>query len=250
MLDAEVGMPLTLDAAGTRDPDGQAVAFEWFFYPEAGAGIPGQPVFAPRPPSASPPTGNPGEGGIPSAPVRRTARGSGQGGRRQRQRLAGRRDAEGGRDRPRHRRRGGRRHAEPHVVSAHHPEYQASADGVGSFVRADMKLEPTTPSPSVDPSSARRRWRRVCCSSSPATSSGSCRSCLPGFPRTRPGRTWSASRSSPWVSPSSPVGWCDRPPASWPRCSSPSSCSSTRPPSWRPPGWTIRTSGGSCGRTP
>ena len=69
VLDAEVGMPLTLDAAGTRDPDGQAVAFEWFFYPEAGAGIPGQPVFAPRPPSASPPTGNPGEGSTPSAPA-------------------------------------------------------------------------------------------------------------------------------------------------------------------------------------
>ena len=65
VMDAEVGTPLTLDAAGTRDPDGHAVTLEWFHYPEAGSGIPGQPVFATGP-AASPPAG---EGGIPSAPA-------------------------------------------------------------------------------------------------------------------------------------------------------------------------------------
>jgi hypothetical protein len=58
---------VTLDAAGTRDPDGQPLRLEWFYYPEAGSGIPGHPVFAPRPRPAAPP---PAEGalGIPSAP--------------------------------------------------------------------------------------------------------------------------------------------------------------------------------------
>ena len=43
MIDAVVGTPVTLDAAGTRDPDGNALTYTWFFYPEAGTGIPGQP---------------------------------------------------------------------------------------------------------------------------------------------------------------------------------------------------------------
>ena len=43
-VDAVVGAPLTLDATGTRDPDGNALTYRWFFYPEAGTGIPGQPV--------------------------------------------------------------------------------------------------------------------------------------------------------------------------------------------------------------
>ena len=38
VLDATVGRPVTLDAAGTRDPDGQAVTYRWFHYAEAGAG--------------------------------------------------------------------------------------------------------------------------------------------------------------------------------------------------------------------
>jgi hypothetical protein len=44
VLDAAVGTPVTLDAAGTTDPDGHALGYSWFFYPEAGTGIPGQPV--------------------------------------------------------------------------------------------------------------------------------------------------------------------------------------------------------------
>ena len=43
-IDAVVGVPVTLDAAGSRDPDGNALHYKWFFYPEAGTGIPGQPV--------------------------------------------------------------------------------------------------------------------------------------------------------------------------------------------------------------
>ena len=45
-IDAVVGTPLTIDAAGTRDPDGDRLAYRWFFYPEAGTGIPGRPVVA------------------------------------------------------------------------------------------------------------------------------------------------------------------------------------------------------------
>ena len=45
-IDATVGAPVTLDAGGTRDPDGHALKYSWFFYAEAGTGIPGQPVFA------------------------------------------------------------------------------------------------------------------------------------------------------------------------------------------------------------
>jgi hypothetical protein len=36
-LDATVGQPLRLDAAGTHDPDGQSLHYQWFAYPEAGA---------------------------------------------------------------------------------------------------------------------------------------------------------------------------------------------------------------------
>ena len=63
VLDAEVGRPVTLDAAGTADPDGDALKFTWFFYPEAGTGIPGQPVAVGRRPP-------PGTGGPPEIPPR------------------------------------------------------------------------------------------------------------------------------------------------------------------------------------
>jgi hypothetical protein len=35
-IDATVGVPLVLDAAGTRDPDGNALRYRWFHYAEAG----------------------------------------------------------------------------------------------------------------------------------------------------------------------------------------------------------------------
>jgi hypothetical protein len=69
MLSARVGEPVTLDAAGTRDPDGNALRYTWFFYPEAGMGIPGRPVVADRRALfAAALGGAPGAGGIPSAP--------------------------------------------------------------------------------------------------------------------------------------------------------------------------------------
>ena len=43
-----VGTPLTLDATGTSDPDGHGLRYRWWFYPEAGTGIPGQPVVTAR----------------------------------------------------------------------------------------------------------------------------------------------------------------------------------------------------------
>ncbi len=65
-VDAKAGVPLTLDAAGTRDPDGNALTYRWFFYAEAGTGIPGQPVAA-GPEVQVGGGGNRDEGGIPSA---------------------------------------------------------------------------------------------------------------------------------------------------------------------------------------
>jgi hypothetical protein len=65
ILDARVGTPVTLEAAGTRDPDGDSLRYRWFYYPEAGTGIPGRPVVARSPRARMEP---PGAGGIPSAP--------------------------------------------------------------------------------------------------------------------------------------------------------------------------------------
>jgi hypothetical protein len=66
VVEARVGTPVTLDATGTRDPDGNVFHYSWFFYPEAGTGIPGRPVFAGSPWARRGPP--PGAGGIPSAP--------------------------------------------------------------------------------------------------------------------------------------------------------------------------------------
>jgi hypothetical protein len=63
-IDSVVGTPVTLDATGTRDPDDHPLTYSWFFYPEAGTGIPGRPVVMRGP---RPAVQNVGEGGIPSA---------------------------------------------------------------------------------------------------------------------------------------------------------------------------------------
>jgi hypothetical protein len=39
-LDATVGSPVTLDASKSRDRDGNTLRYSWFFYPEAGSGLP------------------------------------------------------------------------------------------------------------------------------------------------------------------------------------------------------------------
>jgi Cellulose-binding Sde182, nucleoside hydrolase-like domain/Cellulose-binding protein Sde0182, C-terminal domain len=36
LVDAQVGLPLRFDAAGSQDPDGHALRYHWFHYPEAG----------------------------------------------------------------------------------------------------------------------------------------------------------------------------------------------------------------------
>jgi hypothetical protein len=42
MLDGTVGSALSLDASKSRDRDGNALKYSWFFYPEAGSGLPNQ----------------------------------------------------------------------------------------------------------------------------------------------------------------------------------------------------------------
>jgi hypothetical protein len=66
-ITAHVGDAVDLDAGATTDPDGNALIFNWFFYPEAGTGIPTRPVVtAGLAPVGGVPTG---QGGIPSAPA-------------------------------------------------------------------------------------------------------------------------------------------------------------------------------------
>ena len=65
-IDAEIGAPNALDASASTDPDGDDLRYSWFFYPEAGTGIPSQPVAAgPAVPIGG--GGSAAEGGIPSA---------------------------------------------------------------------------------------------------------------------------------------------------------------------------------------
>jgi hypothetical protein len=66
MIEGRVGDTVTLDAAGTTDPDRDALTYRWFFYAEAGTGIPSQPVYS----GGLVTVGGGGsldEGGIPSA---------------------------------------------------------------------------------------------------------------------------------------------------------------------------------------
>ncbi len=150
VIDAEVGTSVTLDASGTRDPDGNGLRPEWFFYPEAGSGIPGQPVFAPRQRPATPPAG---AGGVPSAPA---------GGPREAPlrvvvenprslvavvvpKLAGIAHVVLGRRR--------RRHAEPDVLSARDPEHQAGRGAAGG---ADLRRPAGALEPAPGPEPQRR----------------------------------------------------------------------------------------------
>ena len=78
MLDATVGTPVSLDASKSRDRDANQLRYSWFFYPEAGSGLPnvaggrrggGSDSAAGQggPPAQAPPAAGRGSG-IPPAP--------------------------------------------------------------------------------------------------------------------------------------------------------------------------------------
>ena len=150
-IDAKVGTPITLDAAGSSDRDRHALRYQWFFYPEAGTGIPGSSS-AERPPrrhrrrrtrrrTATPrpaadrdrhrAASKPGApalvsaiapqpaGGRPTPKPRVTVTNG--------ETSARHGDAQHARRRARHPRGDGRRHAEPDVVSPDHPDDPAVA---------------------------------------------------------------------------------------------------------------------------
>ena len=107
-IDAEVGVPTTLDAAGTHDRDGNALTYTWFFYPEAGTGIPGHPVVTG--PQRAGRRRRDARGRRHSVGTRRrAARASREGHARERDHRARDGDAAGGRDGARDSGRGGRR---------------------------------------------------------------------------------------------------------------------------------------------
>jgi hypothetical protein len=64
LIDVTVGVPLTLDAAGTRDPDANALTYRWFFYAEAGTASP----------ASRSPAGRPGRSAVAAPPVRAVSR--------------------------------------------------------------------------------------------------------------------------------------------------------------------------------
>jgi hypothetical protein len=67
-IDAKVGTPITLDASASGDRDKHALRYQWFFYPEAGTGIPGSSVGGP--PAAPPPvTTHPATAPAPQPPA-------------------------------------------------------------------------------------------------------------------------------------------------------------------------------------
>lgn len=65
-IDAVAGTQFTLDATGTKDPDGHPLRYSWYFYSEAGTGIPTRPVVTQGLPNIGG-GGEAGAGGIPSA---------------------------------------------------------------------------------------------------------------------------------------------------------------------------------------
>ena len=126
------GTPIVLDAAGTTDPDGHALAYRWFFYPEAGTGIPGEPVLSARPPVGG--GGDAATGGIPSAPEGGPPQPPVRVKHRRRDVAARHRHAAGAGDRARDPRSHRQRHTAPDQLSPRHPAQPGARGGRGFAV--------------------------------------------------------------------------------------------------------------------